>query len=40
MDMELVSISGFVPLSPRTIAAQTAGSNGDGSAYLKRLIAK
>lgn len=39
-DVELASISGFVPLSPRAIAAQTAGLDGDGAAYLKRLIAK
>lgn len=39
-DFELASVSGYIPLSPRAIAQQTAGMDGDGAAYLKRLIAK
>lgn len=39
-DVELASISGYAHLSPRAIAAQTAGADADGAAYLKRLIAK
>lgn len=39
-DFELASVSGYIPLSPRAIAAQTAGMDTDGAAYFKRLIAK
>ncbi len=39
-DIDLASLSGYMPLSPRAIAQQTAGADGDGAAYLKKLIAK
>ena len=31
--------TGYIPLSPRALAAQTAGLDTDGSAYLKKLLA-